>query len=306
MRVLSFDVGIRHMAGCVLDSSSSDDSCCIKWWDIVNLISEETISCDMCKLPGIWQTGDCTIHLCGRHKKQYVPPKHAVETLSAENNGAICSFVGKKACTLKANRSVDQQHVCSKHAPSVAKKAAKLSELKKVKPTKCADINLDEIKLSIWRRFDDMPFLLDVDEVVIENQPCLKAPKMKAIAETVYQYFLCRGIVDCHRTRSSIKKVSYMSATNKLKLDQQFGHQADESVVADPPTKSDSRKYKETKTAGIELCQKILHDCPQLLQVLAIHKKKDDMADSMLQGLYHMTKTSKVNKLKMVDNAIEN
>ena len=24
------------------------------------------------------------------------------------------------------------------------------------------------------------------------------------------------------------------------------------------------KKYKETKTAGIELCQKILHDCPKL------------------------------------------
>lgn len=264
MRVLSFDVGIRHMAGCVLDSDLSDDSCCIKWWDIVDLITETVIPCDVCKLPGVWQTGNQAVHLCGRHRKQYISPKHSVETLAEDNSDTICCFVGKKACSLKANKTVNEQHVCTKHAASVAKKAAKQDELKKVTPVKCADINLDEIKLSIWRRFDDIPLLLDVEEVVIENQPCLKAPRMKAIAETVYQYFMFRGIVDRDRTGSTIKKACYMSATNKLKLDQQFGQQPVDLAVA-TEAKSDSKKYHETKIAGIELCQRILHDCPKLL-----------------------------------------
>ena len=41
--------------------------------------------------------------------------------------------------------------------------------------------------------------------VLIENQPVLRNPRMKTISETLFNYFLCRGIVDKERTKSTIK-----------------------------------------------------------------------------------------------------
>ena len=57
--------------------------------------------------------------------------------------------------------------------------------------------------------------LLNVDHVVIENQPSLKNPKMKSVAETLYAWFLMRGQID---SVNPIKNLTYMCPSNKLKV----------------------------------------------------------------------------------------
>jgi len=46
---------------------------------------------------------------------------------------------------------------------------------------------------NIPRKLQEYPQLLDVDVVVIENQPSLKNPLMKSIQMIVYSYFLILG-----------------------------------------------------------------------------------------------------------------
>ena len=43
---------------------------------------------------------------------------------------------------------------------------------------------------------DKRKHFLECKMVLIENQPTLKNPKMKAISSTIYDYFLIRGIID--------------------------------------------------------------------------------------------------------------
>ena len=46
---------------------------------------------------------------------------------------------------------------------------------------------------NIPRKLQEIPELLNVDYVVIENQPSLKNPQMKSIQMILYSYFLIMG-----------------------------------------------------------------------------------------------------------------
>ena len=124
---------------------------------------------------------------------------------------------------------------------------------------------------------------LNSNIVLIENQPSLKNPKMKSISSTIYDYFLIRGIVDKTITNSNIELVKYISPSNKLKI-------ADEGdTVKLVKLKGDEAKtYKLTKALGIKYCLKLIENKQKWVDCINSYKKKDDMADSFLQGMYYV------------------
>ncbi len=79
-------------------------------------------------------------------------------------------------------------------------------------------------------KLNQIPELLEVDYVFIENQPVLKNPQMKSIQMILYSYFLFYGITDGILIQKSdingnieeynhkIKSVDLCSASNKLKV----------------------------------------------------------------------------------------
>jgi len=70
---------------------------------------------------------------------------------------------------------------------------------------------------NIPKKLHENPFLLDVDKVVIENQPSLKNPQMKSIQMIVYSYFLMYGKV-LNNDENHIKNIDFCNASNKLKV----------------------------------------------------------------------------------------
>ncbi len=100
-------------------------------------------------------------------------------------------------------------------------------ENKETKIIKWGIINLidyPEMKKNMNLVFENIPlklnqndFLLDVDAVVIENQPSLKNPKMKSIQMIVYSYFLMYGKI-LNKTDKKIKYIDFCNASNKLKV----------------------------------------------------------------------------------------
>ena len=52
--------------------------------------------------------------------------------------------------------------------------------------------NMNLVFENIPKKLNEYDFLLDVDAVVIENQPSLKNPKMKSIQMIVYSYLVTR------------------------------------------------------------------------------------------------------------------
>ena len=135
------------------------------------------------------------------------------------------------------------------------------------------------------------------DKVIIENQISPIATRMKTVQGMVTQYFLMRGISpDC---------ISYISATNKLKAWTSINDDADEIDT-----------YDGRKKMGIACVRKLLsgdscddvgalgngclgtgkrkkfkmgaNTALQWRSVFETHKKKDDLADSLLQGLSYL------------------
>ena len=87
--------------------------------------------------------------------------------------------------------------------------------LKKINKVNASKAPIDEIKMNLITELDKKTFE-NIDYVVIENQPSIKNPKMKSVAETLYSWFLIRGIVDKEIT--NLKNIHYLSPSNKLKI----------------------------------------------------------------------------------------
>ena len=179
--------------------------------------------------------------------------------------------------TTNTTNTTNNNYLCSNHQ----KKIKKIFNIKSVKTTNFNNIPIDDIKYNLWILLDKKPELLDVNYVIIENQPVLRNPRMKTISETLYNYFLCRGIIDKTRTNSIIEKVRYISPSNKLKVD------ADNSLNV-LRGKNKTEKYKLTKSLAVQYTKQIVNNYPNYIDMFKEAKKKDDLADCLLQGLYYI------------------
>lgn len=176
------------------------------------------------------------------------------------------------------------------------------------------DVNL--LFENIPRKLQEKPQLLSVDYVVIENQPSLKNPKMKSIQMILYSYFLILGkIVGTENPGASfIQNIDFCSASNKLKIydgpeivleeKKKRGKKNVEEVSSDDkviivdaeveqskPKKGSAVKYADKKRLAIEQARYYVETkFPKYKDFFASHKKKDDLSDSLLQGLYYLKK----------------
>ena len=184
---------------------------------------------------------------------------------------------------------------------------------------------------NIPKKLHELPYLLNVDKVVIENQPSLKNPQMKSIQMIVYSYFLMYGKV-LNNNENKIMDIDFCNASNKLKVykgpeiilvkkikkekkvnsklqditDLQGGssneiiinNEIEEDSKEDSKENSKEKKGKEKKSKipklsygdkkkmAVEHVKFFLKEDIQNLEIFLNHKKKDDLADSYLQGLY--------------------
>jgi hypothetical protein len=124
--------------------------------------------------------------------------------------------------------------------------------------------------------------LLNVDTVLIEKQPSFN-PKMRIIAGCLQTYFFIRGVVDSDQ---KIKVIKFYSPKNKLKC-----YNSKEPLEIP----EGGNKYAQTKKAGIVICEKLLMDSNQdFLAFFKSNKKRDDLADSYLQGLTYYLQLNKM------------
>jgi hypothetical protein len=225
MKLLSFDVGIKNLAYCLID----DEKNTIEDWGILN------ISVD-----------------------------------------PVCDHVmkGLKSCDKTAKVVIDQTKICASHQKL---KCYRDKSSKKIPKTKNA---LFEMGKRIVRCLDEKPNFLETDRVLIENQPALKNPTMKSVQMMVYTYFLVRGVTS---ESSPMEALEMVNARNKLK------------AYKGPPVECEIKdKYKRTKFLGIQYCGKMIQENESIEEKFKIlfknSKKKDDLADAYLQGIYWIEK----------------
>ena len=139
-----------------------------------------------------------------------------------------------------------------------------------IESIRAADVDLFHIGLHIKNKFNKLFENEDIiDYVIIENQISPIATRMKTIQGMIVQYFIMSTIVVNH--------MEFISAANKLK----------------EYDAKDKTKYSDRKKLGIAKCLEIITNdfrFSEHVNYFNIHKKKDDLADSFLQGIYFLKK----------------
>jgi len=281
MKVLGFDIGIKNLAYCIVNTDYSIPEPVNKFWNIINVIKDD----NKCYSNGCTNnvTKSCIIDntkyfFCGRHKKVYL------ELL--KSNPIICSpctkqikCEGTMSCKTKSMFNYKNKSLCKKHWEI---KNKSLNKERAFTPYKLLvdDFTNEEIKFKLFQELEKRKdFLIDVDYVCIENQPAFKNPTMKAISDDLCTWLILRGQIIENR----IKRVQFVSPSNKLKVNgkEKFFNSIIKSY-------GEKQKYEITKKLSIGETRKMLEEYPDYINHLNTFVKKDDMCDAYLHAIYYI------------------
>lgn len=295
---LSWDVGITNLAYCLIECQ--DDKSAkfkIKKWGIINL-GEEPPSCiekdrtgSQCKYKAIYCAliNNKQIYYCKTHSKKYV--QEQILEIQCDNTDKCEHMINNHkagtvhTCDKKAQSCIEVNKkntaYCKTHLNVHMKQMDKDRSLKKVKKINANKIPIETLAIKLLEILDSIMEFKNVDEVLIENQPSLKNPTMKTISSVLFSYFVLKGMVEKH----NISNVQFISPSNKLKV----GSEANKKLKNMKKKGDNDRKvYAQTKKMGTEFCKELIKDDIQNTEFLNKQKKKDDLADSFLQGYYYI------------------
>jgi hypothetical protein len=267
MKILSIDVGIKNLAFCLFVKSLTFEHFKVSKWDIINLSEEETLKCVfvekniLCNKPAKFKKDNKCYCVKHSKKQQYQIPTSEQKP----------SFINKQKIA-NLYDIADNHNI--KYEPKIKKTdlAILINEnIKKIyfdtiESKKANEVDLFNIGVNIKNKFNEM-FKDEgkIDYVIIENQIGPLAIRMKTIQGMIIQYFIMSNL--------NVDYIEFISASNKLK---------------DCDTK-DKEKYSDRKKLGIAKCLGILSTDFRFndqINHFNAHKKKDDLSDSFLQGLW--------------------
>ena len=148
---------------------------------------------------------------------------------------------------------------------------------------KCKGVPLDKITTTLYNKLHNIFIDYDISKVLLENQPVLKNPVMKSIQMIIYGYFAYEKNI----MGREIEYIKLINASNKLKL----GKNLKEINNSEDILKIKSKYTRNKKLAIIYTNyflkeRLIVEDHEKYNDIFNNHKKKDDLADAFLQGLY--------------------
>lgn len=313
MIICSWDVGIIHLAYCVMEYyPSAKLKYKIKDWNQIDLTSHNHDTCcgigknnQKCNRKAAYMIGfdECDekpqdygdhTSYCRTHINSclntFIPYQgdsqscqHVYRNKEKKCNDKVTYYLIRKVPVKspkgrKIKHKLVKTFFCTKH-----KACYDYPSIVPIKNKGANKIPIEELQVSLLKKLESMPQLLKVDRIVIENQPSLKNPRMKAIASTLYNFFLMRSTIDRIKYECSIDKVLFMSPCNKLKVNKENVVE----VIKREKAKGKDR-YKLTKELAIEYCKQMLKNCDKKhYEFLLSNKKQDDLSDCYLQGCYY-------------------
>ena len=251
MKLISFDIGLRNLAVCVLEGTSRTDMRIVAW-DVIDVVAEKNghtrTACFKCAKPAMWVQAGAGTQACSRHRPKSLTMTKAALTKKTipelQDMGKTYGFTGKTKKDLVGRIWTEMSKSgWAKFKGNARAPGGGVLDLVNGIVT-CLDKRAD------WWR--------DADLAIFENQ---LDRRMFAVQAMMHMYCACRGF----RTKG-------VSAIHKL----------DNIATATDATGT----YRGRKKTGIVHCDAL---CPPANhEFFKSHKKKDDLADSFLQGLYFL------------------
>ena len=248
MKLVSFDVGLRNLAFCVLEGTSRKDLK-ITGWDLIDVMAEigglDKPLCHKCKKPACW-VQQATIYACTRHKgstgltytKSSLSKKTKEELLIL---GLPLNIQGKTKKEI-----VDKLYVAT--SGSVWKRCVKSAKQGSVVDLAPAIASSLKMRMNLWK---------GADLIAFEQQP---DKRMLCVQGMLHMWFVTQGF-----------KCKGVSAIHKL---------TNITTIQDV-----TKTYKGRKKTGIVHAAELV-PTEELKTFMLKHPKKDDLADSFLQGLW--------------------
>ena len=275
MRILSIDVGIKHLAFCLFNYESKEEYN-IEKWDVINLCNDKINKCcgqNSKKKPCTRRarytkknTYYCKIH--AKNKDFKIPPQNLYKSSLLKYK---CSDLRKiyTQCGLGETQKMKKKDYLEKICKYVDD-----NYFDPIINIKATDMNIITLGRNMRESFNTLLKDITLDHVIIENQIGPLANRMKTLQGMVMQHFI----------ELSVPIIKEISASNKLK-----------------PFLSQGQKttYNERKKLGIKITHKQLSTTPKITHwepFFQSHKKKDDLADSFLQGFWYFNYTDLTNK----------
>lgn len=247
MKLVSFDVGLRNLAYCILEGTSRRDLK-ITGWDLIDVMAEmgglDKPLCHKCKKPACWTQN--TTYACSRHK---TGGTSAVTKSSLnKNTKEELLLIGTP---LNIQSSVKKELVdklyeyYSTHSWKRCVKSAKQTSVVDLAPGIAASL---QARTDLWK---------NANLIVFEQQP---DKRMLCVQGMMHMWFVTQGF-----------RCKGVSATHKLT----------NMVTVEDATKT----YRGRKKTGIVHAQELL-PTDELRNFMLKHPKRDDLADAFLGGLW--------------------
>jgi len=274
MKVLSIDVGIKNLAFCLLEKSTDLN---IVKWDSINVADVETHTCcandkaGVCNKPAKFFKDDK--HYCLKHSKKqnYLIPTSELSTpyINKQKLQKLLEIAEKYNVKYeKPIKKADLIHILNEHIHKTCFEAINSNNASKT--------DLITIGKNIKTKFNTIFQDNEIDIVIIENQISPIANRMKTIQGMIAQYFIMKN---------TSQRIEFVSASNKLKQNVSLEKDKDKDKDKEKTTYSDRKKQ------GIQQCLELLNNNGNYVSWLDYfknHIKKDDLADSFLQGLWYV------------------
>ena len=276
MKVLSIDVGIKNLAFCLLEKKEDTSDFSISAWNTVDLSEEVTYNCSSvekgvpCGKPAKFKKNAFCYCLKHSKKQSYQVPTNELKPsyINKQKIQSLYEIADKdKIIYEKPIKKVDLATVINEYIHNTCFEAiikVNASKLDLVTIAHNLQKKLDEV---LEHEFDT------ITNIIIENQIGPIANRMKTIQGMLVQYFIMRNC---------IAGIDFVNASNKLK-----DINIDDDLID---------TYKDRKKIGVMKCVELIHTTSQLKKwesFFTTHKKKDDLSDALLQGMWFLNKKTK-------------
>lgn len=268
MIILSFDVGIKNLAYCLFEYNTlqgenlqNDKNYKILQWDVIDLADTSVPMC---------QNNNC------KHKAKYVKQKnYYCKPHAKKHEFFILPDESLKVSKIKKMNFSKLRQIAEGYNLLLEMKSRKKTDyleeilhyletrsFELIQKKNTNDFDLVSLGIIMKKKFEELFEKYDFDVILIENQISPIANRMKCLQGMMTQYFIMK---EC-------ENIEYVSSANKLKS-----------------FSKERMNYKQRKEFSIKTSIEILQtnkNIEKWTEFFLKHKKKDDLADSFLQGLW--------------------